>query len=224
MITCIIGFTGQGKSTLAAKIAQRATTRVIFDPRGQYHTTADVIPNSSGLYELLNDRYEVIVRPGRGEEVEENFDRVCDVVAQWIEDNPHEEICLLVDETRLVGLESKTTSLHFDWILRSAREGSPIDVVLTCHRPVDISTNTRAIANRLVFFRVMLPNDLGAIEDQCGPQVAIEVNNLLDRQFILWDNSRQKWRKETNASKWFVRIENINPARESNAFASDSAT
>lgn len=207
MITCVIGFTGQGKSTLAYYVAQRATTRVIFDPRGQYYTTADVLPDSGGLYELLDDRYEIIVRPGRGEEVEENFDHTCRVVADWIEDNPHESICLLVDETRLVGLESKSGSLHFDWIVRSAREGSPIDVLLTCHRPVDVSTNLRAIANRLVFFRVMLPNDLAAIEEQCGPVVSREVNLLLDKQFVTWNNSRQQWRKVTDPSGWYIRID-----------------
>ena len=209
MITVIIGFTGQGKSTLAYKVSLRATTRVIFDPRGQYHTTSDVLPDSSELYELLDDRYEVIVRPGRGAEVEQAFDDFCRVVADWIEDNPHEQIAVLVDEARLVGLESKSTSLHFDWIVRSAREGSPIDVIITCHRPVDVSTNLRAISNRIVLFKVMLPNDLDTIEDQCGPVVANEVRNLLDRQFITWNNSRQQWRKFTNPYMWYVPFERI---------------
>jgi hypothetical protein len=160
------------------------------------------------LYELLDERYEVIIRPGRGSEVESNFDSVCRVIADWIEDNPHEDICVLVDEGRLVGLDAKNGSLHFDWILRSAREGSHIDVVITCHRPVDLHPNIRAIANRLLFFRVMLPNDLEAIEEQCGPEVTAQVKNLLDKQFITWNNSRQQWRKIDNPASWFVRIEN----------------
>lgn len=209
MVTGIIGFTGQGKSTLAAYVASRCDTRVIFDPRRQYFTTADVLPDASGLFELLDTRYEIIIRPGRGAAVEEIFDQTCKVVADWIEENPHESICLLVDEARLVGLDSKSTSLHFDWIVRSAREGSPIDVVLTCHRPVDLSTNIRAISNRLVFFRVMLPGDLAAIEEQCGPQVVEQVKNLLDREFITWNNSRQQWRKVSDPASWFVRIENV---------------
>lgn len=212
MITAIIGFTGQGKSTLAYFIGKRSPTLVIFDPRGQFHTTDDVLPDAGGLYELLDERYVVIVRPGRGEQVEENFDNTCRVVADWIEDNPHEQICLLVDESRLVGLDSKSTSLHFDWILRSAREGSPIDVIITCHRPVDISTNIRAISNRLVFFRVMLPNDLGSIEEQCGPEVTQHVQNLLDKQFITWNNSRQQWRKVSDPASWKVEIERVQPA------------
>lgn len=207
MITVIIGFTGLGKSTLAYYVSQRATTRAIFDPRGQYNTTADVLPDSAELYDLLDDRYEVIVRPGRGAEVEEAFDDFCRVVADWVEDNPREPICVLVDEARLVGLDSKSTSLHFDWIVRSAREGSPIDVVITCHRPVDVSTNLRAIANRIVFFRVTLPTDLAAIEEQCGEQVTEEVRKLLDRQFITWNNSRQQWRKIADPQTWYIRID-----------------
>jgi len=218
MITCIIGFTGQGKSTLAYKISMRCSTRVIFDPRGQFHTTADILPDNEGLIDLMDDRYEIIVRPGRGTEVEENFDNTCRVVADWIEDNPYEKICLLVDEARLVGLDSKSGSLHFDWILRSAREGSPIDVILTCHRPVDLSTNIRAISNRLCFFRVMLPNDLESIEEQCGPQVAEEVKKLLDKQFLTWNNSRQQWRKISDPGTWYVGIES---ARKSNVVTGD---
>lgn len=204
MITVIIGFTGQGKSTLASFVSRRSTTRAIVDPRGQFHTTDDILPDSEGLYELLDDRYEIIIRAGRGTAVEENFDDTCKVIADWIEDNPHEQICILCDEGRLLGLESKGVSLHFDWILRSAREGSNIDVVITCHRPVDVNPNIRAIANRLVFFRVMLPGDLDTIEEQCGPQVREEVKKLLDRQFITWNNSRQQYRKVTDSDSWKV--------------------
>jgi hypothetical protein len=207
VITVIIGFTGQGKTTLAEFISQRATTRLKFDPRLQFHTTDDVLQNENGLYELLNDRYEVIVQPGRGVAVEEDFDAVCRVLADWIEDNPHENVCLLVDEGRLVGLNNKSGSLNFDWILRSAREGSPIDVIITCHRPVDINPNIRAIANRLVLFRVMLPGDLDLIEEQCGPTVAEEVKKLVDKQFITWNNSRQTWRKITDSASWKVDLE-----------------
>jgi hypothetical protein len=131
------------------------------------------------------------------------------VLADWIEDNPLERVCLVADEGRLLGLESKGVSLNFDWILRSAREGSPIDVIITCHRPVDVSTNIRAIANRLVFFRVMLPNDLAIIEDQCGPLVASEVNSLLDKQYVVWNNSRQQWRRVNDPSSWNIRIAEV---------------
>lgn len=207
MITVIIGFTGQGKTTLAEYISRRSTTRLKFDPRLQFHTTQDILPNEQGLYELLDDRYEVIVQPGRGVAVEEDFDNVCRVLADWIEDNPGENVCLLVDEGRLVGLDQKNVSLNFDWILRSAREGSPISVVITCHRPVDVSTNIRAIANRLIFFRVMLPGDLDAIEAQCGPEVVEQVRLLLDKQFITWNNSRQQWRKISDPAAWKVNID-----------------
>jgi hypothetical protein len=223
MVTVIIGFTGMGKSTLAYYISRRDATRVIFDPRGQFHTTDDVIPDAAALYDLLDNRYEIIVRPGRGLSVEESFDATCRIVADWIEDNPHEDICLLVDEGRLVGLDSKTVSLHFDWIVRSAREGSPIDVIITCHRPVDVSTNIRAIANRLILFRVMLPNDLAAIEEQCGEEVALEVKKLLDREFITWNNSRQQWRKISDSTSWNISIESVVGSRQSSFAVSDSA-
>lgn len=209
MITVIVGFTGQGKTTLAYYLAQKCETRVVFDPRSQFNSCEDIIPNAAGLYELMDIRYEVIVQPGRGEEVFENFDSVCSSVADWIEENPGERVCLLVDEGRLVGLETKSGSLNFDWIVRSAREGSPIDVIVTCHRPVDVNTNIRAIANRLVFFRVMLPNDLDIIADQCGPDVAFQVEKLLDKQFIVWNNSRQQWRKEIDSSRWNIRISEV---------------
>lgn len=213
MIVVIIGFTGQGKSTLAQFLAQRSDTRCVFDPRLQFHTTDDIIPNEGGLYDLLDDRWEVIVQPGRGVAVEEDFDAVCRVLADWIEDNPGETVCLLADEGRLIGLDAKTPSLHFDWILRSARENSPISVIITCHRPVDVHPNIRAIANRLIFFRVMLPGDLDTIEGQCGPEVVSEVRKLVDKEFITWNNSRQQWRKISNPASWKVNLERTEPVR-----------
>lgn len=207
MVTVIFGFTGQGKTTFASYISRKLTTRVIFDPRMQLHTTSDILPNENGLYELLDNRYEIIVQPGRGVEVQEDFDAVCRVLSDWIEDNPGEDVCLFIDEGRLVGLDSKSVSLNFDWILRSAREGSSISVIITCHRPVDVSTNIRAIANRLVFFRVMLPGDLDAIESQCGPEVVREVKELVDFTFIVWNNSKQQWRKVSDPATWYVDIE-----------------
>lgn len=206
MITLIIGFTGQGKSTLAEYIARRSDTRVIIDPRSQFHTTDDILPDANELYEMLDDRYEVIVQPGRGRDVAGVFDQACSEVANWIEDNPRERICLVCDEARLLGLDSKSVSLNFDWILRSAREGSPIDVIVTCHRPVDVSTNIRAIANRIVLFRVMLSNDLTTIEEQCGEQVTEEVKKLLDREFVVWNNSRQQWRKNSRPETWYIKL------------------
>jgi hypothetical protein len=206
VITVIIGFTGQGKSTLAAFAARRSSTRVIFDPRFQFETTSDILPDADGLFELLDDRYEIIIQPGRGADREQIFADTCRAIGDWIEDNPLEPICLLVDEALLTGLDSKQVNDDFDWILRSARETSPISVIITCHRPADVSTNIRAIANKLVLFRATLPNDLDAIEWQCGPVVADEVRKLLDKQFILWNNSRQQWRKIDNPASWFVKI------------------
>jgi len=209
MVVGIIGFTGMGKSTLASYLSQRAPTRIIVDPRNQYWTTDDVLPNNDGLYELLDNRYEIIVRPGRGTTVQENFDGVCETVADWIEDNPTERISFIGDETRLLGLDTRSPSTHFDWIIRSARAISPIDVILTCHRPADLHTNIRAITDRMLFFRQTLPNDLDAVEWQCGPIVREEVRKLLDREFITWNNSRQQWKKTVDALSWFVDIERL---------------
>jgi hypothetical protein len=206
MITVIIGFTGQGKSTLAYNVASRCDTRVIIDPRKQFSTVSDTLPDATELYDLLDVRSEVIVQPGRGGGLGDIFAATCKAVADWIEDNPLERICVLADEGRLLGLYSRDVNPDFDWILRSAREGSPIDVIITCHRPVDVHTNIRAIANRIVLFRVTLPNDLEAIEEQCGPVVAEEVLKLLDRQYIVWNNSRQQWRKVYDPSTWYVKI------------------
>lgn len=207
MIIIIIGFTGQGKTTLAEYLSRRSTTRLKFDPRMQFHTTDDILPNASGLYELLDDRYEVIVQPGRGAEVKETFNETCGVLADWIEHNPEEVVSFVADEARLIGLQNENVSLNFDWILRSAREGSPITVIITCHRPVDVHPNIRAIANRIIFFRVMLPGDLDTIEDQAGPEVREAVRNLVDKQFVTWNNSRQQYRKISDANSWKVDLE-----------------
>jgi hypothetical protein len=206
MVIVIIGFTGQGKSTLAYYCAKRSPTRVIFDPRSQFFTGAETSSHCATLYDLLEEEAEVIIQPGRQSSVEDSFRWCSAELANWIEDNPREPIAYLVDEARLAGLDSKNISGDFDWIVRSAREGSPIDVIITCHRPTDVSTNIRAIANKIFLFRITLPNDLAVIGEQCTPEVAEAVAKLVDKTYIVWNNSRQQWRVITNSQLWHVAL------------------
>lgn len=195
-----------GKSTLAYYVSKRCDTRVYWDPRFQFRMTPHPMHDSSELPEALDTQEEIVVQPGRGLNKREAFEDFCRVIADWVQENPHETICMVVDEAQLTGLDSKTVNEDFDWLLRSAREGANIFIVMTAHRPADISTNIRAIANRIVWYRVTLPNDIEAVEWQCGPEIAQQVKSLLDKEYIVWNNSRQQWKRVSDPKTWYIEI------------------
>lgn len=216
MITICIGRMRQGKSTLAKYIANQSPTRIVIDPRRQFHTSPVYISDVTGLYELLDEREEIIVRPGiEGEGIVEP---VSEVMLDWIEDGRDaqgsEKICLLVDEANMLGMDAKPQDAypHFNYLLRSAGEDN-INVVLTSHRIVEIHPAIRSIAHYLCMFRTTHTADLKAIEDKCGQEVAEKVATIAPREVLVWDDNFGTYRVETDREKWYVDLDRI-PIRE----------
>jgi hypothetical protein len=203
VISLVIGRREQGKTTLAYWLARQRSTRVIFDPRAMFHTTSDVLPSGFALFELLDDREEVIVQPQ--ENVVAAFDETTTAIRDWILQNPDEPFALLVDEARFVETTEKI-SPSFDWILRLGPRKT-LDTILTAHRPVDISTDIRAIADYWFIFQTTQEHDLKVITERCGGEVADMVSTLEPFQLVVWNDSIGKFRKETDSEKWRVRLD-----------------
>lgn len=203
MLTLIIGRRKQGKTTLAYSLALRAPTRVVFDPRGQFRTTDDVLPDGEGLYELLDTRSEIIVQPR--EYVRSAFTKVCQDFADWIENNPQEEAVLLADEVLFID----TPNTDYPSLDRIIRFGDPArtGVIMTAHRPGDISTDIRAIADYWCMFKTTQEHDLKVIDQRCGSQVADLVSRLQAKQYVVWSDAEGVFTVKQDASKWYVRIE-----------------
>lgn len=203
MITIIIGRRTRGKSTLAYAVALQKPNRVIFDPRRQFHTTDDIISIPLDLYEMLGVRSEIIVQPL--EKIEGNFELTCAEVFDYVEDFPEEEIALLCDEVRFLDTPN-TEYPNFDKLIRFTNQ-KKVDVILTCHRPVDISTDIRAIADYWCIFQTTQEHDLQIVRARCGEECANVVRNLKDKEFVLWDDGEGKFTVKNNSIAWYVPIE-----------------
>lgn len=204
MLDLIIGRRELGKTTLAVHLSRSSPTRVIFDPRHMIGTTSDVLGDgqiTGVLYEMLNDRAEIIVRPSF--DVEESFSETCAEVYAWIKDNPDEPFFFLVDEVRF--LSNPEDNEHFSYIVRCTPRAQ-VTIALTCHGVPDVTTDLRRIADYWILFHLTLEADLDRVRERCGEAVAEEVQKLAPFEYIVWNDGTASWRKHAEPRKWFVEL------------------
>lgn len=202
MIILCIGRREQGKTTLGYSLAKKFPTRVIFDPREAFFTSPVILFSASGLYEALNTEAEIIIKPE--EFYPENFVLVCDQVRAWVRDNREEEFSFLIDEA----YDVKTPEVmppSLDWLMRKTKR-SQCRIIFTAHRPVDISTDIRALADHWMIFQTTQEHDLKAIRERCGSEVEEIVKTLKEREFVNWNDSVGTFTKVSDPHSWYVSL------------------
>lgn len=182
MITVNLGRRELGKSTLARYLACAKTQRVLIDPRMQWSDVDDaricatVTEVDVGLDGKITD---LIYQPDT-----DDLDAAVADLAGMLKSRMglKESLAVVLDEAGLYDVKS------FDMVFRchSRRDWS---LILTAHRPADIPTRVRAIADRWALFRCVQQHDLDVIETRCGAHVARRVESLDPYQFILWDDA-----------------------------------
>lgn len=214
MIYLCNGRQRQGKTTLAKYIANQSPTRVLYDPRKQFHTSTVIYTGSEAesLYSFLDREPEIIVRPGM--EMEVLLDPVCAEILDWHDDNPNERICLLVDEANLVEMNAKPREAypHFNYLLRSAGEEN-LNIVITAHRPTDAHPDIRAIAHYFCLFRITHEGDLRAVQEKCGEEVMLKVATLAPNELLVWNDNDGTYRLHPDREVWYVPLDKI-PAKQ----------
>lgn len=216
MIYCVVGRQRQGKTTLGKFLADQSPTRVLYDPREQFHTT-DVFyfgGEEPSLYELLDEKPEIIVRPGM--EMDSLVDSTCSVILDWRRDNPGEKIALLVDEANLVEMNSKPREKfpHLNYMLRSAGEDD-LNLIFTAHRITDLHPDIRAIAHYFCLFRITHSGDLRAVQEKCDDDVTDRVKELDPQHLLIWNDNIGEFRLHPDRTKWYVPLRKNIPVRES---------
>jgi hypothetical protein len=198
-----IGRKEQGKTTLGYHLAHSLPTRVIFDPREHFFTGGIEVEEGVGLYDLLDTHAEVIVKPA--DHYPEHFEIVCDQLRHWIRENHDEEFALLVDEAYDIKTpEYMPASL--DWLMRKTKR-KQTRIIFTAHRPVDISTDIRALSDNWFIFQSTQEHDLRIIKERCGQEVADAVMTLRPREFINWDDSIGRWTKFSDSNAWYMSLQ-----------------
>jgi hypothetical protein len=202
MITIVVGRRGVGKTTLAYFLSRKNPTRLIFDPRAQFKTSTDIVHDGVGIFELLDEKEEIIVQPYS--DVKGNFLQVAQEFREWTIANPDEPCSFLVDEVRFL----ETPNENYDPLEQLLRfsDSSQVDIIFTCHRPGDIAVDIRAIADYLVFFRTTQEHDLKIIKERCGQEAVDVISNLNDYEFLVWNDGRAVFQVQKEPSIWYVDI------------------
>lgn len=225
MIYLLLGRRELGKTTLAIYMARKVPYQVIFDPRGLCTpttgarvTTPDEL--ASAIRAMQHETApikELIVTPR--DDVQEMFDGTAGFVKYWAETYPRTDhaMAFVVDEARFVDLKR---SRAFGWVTRA----SPRDlfhVIVTAHRPTDVPTDLRAIADHWYLFRCSQEHDLDAIEERCGTRAAGTVSRLEPHHFLHWDDSIGAYTVNKTPQSWKIELRspstpgpNLTPAGE----------
>jgi hypothetical protein len=204
MIALCIGRREQGKTTLAYWLACFGCPRVIFDPRGMFGTSENVLTDSGQLGELLDDgEKEIIIQPAFY--IPEHFENTCNELMGWVRENSDVPFAFLVDES----YDAKTPEkmpVALDWLMRKTKR-EKTRIIFTAHRPGDISTDIRALSDHWFIFQTTQEHDLKVIRERCGSDVAEAVRHLSARTFIHWDDGKAKWEVWSDSRMWFVQIQ-----------------
>lgn len=202
MIYYNVGRREVGKTTLARYLVRQQDSRIVFDPRG--HFPGARVNDDTELiaaFDRLHDSGagEIIITPDRN--VQAMFETTAREVKRWIQLG--RTVAFVVDECSLVDLKPNSTADEFDWIIRLCPRRQAI-VVMTAHRPVDVPTGVRAIADYWLMFQMTLEHDLDVIEKRCGKVVREEVLKLKPFEFVVWDDAKGTYTINRNKTSWHM--------------------
>jgi hypothetical protein len=186
MIYVNLGRRRQGKTTLTAHMSRKVPARLIFDPRGlmQFGTTVHSRSALALAFEDLAEgtRQEIVYTPDQDLQAEFiAFSRYCRV---WAVKHGQRPLAMVVDEAAFVDTDIE----DFLWILRCS-DPTRHHVFVTAHRPSDLSTRLRAIADHWLLFATRQEHDLAVINQRCGANVSRRVAQLQPREFVHWDDA-----------------------------------
>jgi hypothetical protein len=204
MIYLCLGRREQGKTTLALYLTRRERARVVFDPRGlvpspRRVTSAIEVRSSFDDLWVASKRAttQVVITPETS--VQPMFERTSSEVKRWVREPGADPIAYVVDELRFVDPNTDA----FDWLCRCATRQQVI-IVATAHRPTDVPTDLRAIADVWCLFQTTQEHDLDLIETRCSVQVRNAVAKLKPREFVVWDDTRGLMDRHIDPTLWYV--------------------
>lgn len=217
MIYLVIGKRGQGKTTLSVYLARKADRRFIFDPRSMIAPSRDGFAISGPNHVIMqaidetiqgvDGEREIVVRPSL--DVQATFNTLTNELYQWIKSEPNARFTLLVDEIRFI---KDLQTPQFEWLLRCSQPDR-VHVILTCHRPTDIPTDIRAIADNWIVFRMTQEHDLKTLAER-SVKAASAARHLGAREFVHWDDAAGEHHVYRRADRWYVPLARAVPALE----------
>lgn len=193
----VFGVRGEGKSTLGYYLAERTGRPVaVYDVSHRFNAWPEcIVTSADDLEDLINRAPRVVFQPENN--AYEEFGEFSEIL--W-----ERELTLLLDEaSELQEPMSRHWWLH-KWIRMHPLER--VDVIQTLHAPADSWARCRSLANHWYFFQTWRPQDLKAIAEHCGDDVAAEVTNLEHLHYVHFDVATRQMEKSGNPNLWFREI------------------
>jgi len=204
-----IGRRELGKTTLAYYMARKVDRCSVLDPRQMIqHDRADVetVTRSSelddhALYLLRGtDTRELIYHP-YDDDLDEAFDRWTSAMKRAIVACPSQSVALMVDEASFFNLQSP----RFQWLAKCTYRDQ-VHILITAHRPIDVPTSIRSIADHWCIFSTSLEHDVAVFDRHMGPAVVSSVRRLQGREYVHWDDAHKRMRVQRDARVWHVAL------------------
>lgn len=208
MIYLDVGRREQGKTTLAWSMVRKLQIRMVFDPRGMIGGPGRVESQTTvrkQMIEIMAGRaQQLIYTPS--EEITKGFGIFARQMRKAAAECPH-PLGILIDEAAFVDTD-RTEDLQ--WVLRCASR-QRVHIVFTAHRPSDISTRVRAIADYWLLFPMRQEHDLRVIDERCGDHVVRIIQGLKAREFVKWDDTTGTHTVHRQPDKWYVALNSEPP-------------
>lgn len=204
MVYAIIGRRLQGKSTLMRFTGSRVPARMILDPRRMFRSDPHaLVVTDLASFQLACDRMhdqevaEVVYSPSGP--LADAFANYAAEMKRWIEHEPNRPIAFMIDEANKDFLDFDNDD--FQWSLRCCNWDLH-HIMMTTHRPVDLSTKVRALVDHWCLFAVRQEHDLQVVRERCSPQVADIVQQLAAREFVHWNDAEGRYEVKRDAESW----------------------
>jgi hypothetical protein len=197
MNVLVFGVRGQGKSTLAYYLAEKSKRPIaVYDVSHRFNAWPECVVSTPDDLEDLIDRAPRVVYQPENDAYEE-FGEFSEIL--W-----ERQLTLLIDEaSELQEPQARHWWLH-KWIRMHPLER--VDVIQTLHAPADSWARCRSLANDWYIFATWRPQDLKAIAEHCGDDVAAEVTRLEQFQYLHFDVAKRQTEKSGNPQIWFREI------------------
>jgi hypothetical protein len=211
MTFLILGRRERGKTTLAYYMARKVRKRVIIDARRLIQRVDVEIVHSPrtlrlALADLAGDETlnEIVYQPD-SEDLDAAFEDWTRVVRAFVIAHPDLPLAIMVDEASFYELHKP----GFQWLCKcTPRER--VHLLITAHRPSDIPTSVRAIADHWCIFATRQEHDLRAIEDRTGSvRVSASITRLRDRDYVHWDDSHGVSRVCDRPADWYTALRSV---------------
>jgi hypothetical protein len=183
-IVGIVGRKGAGKSTRTRTLLKYVPRILIWDPMQDHR---DLVPDyfedsPSDLDEYFQEaqaknRFACSFTPG--DNLENHFDYVCDVVYDY------GRMLFVIEEAPLVCRASYMPPT-FGKIVRTGRHRE-LDVLWTAQRAGEVSRTLTSATDIWIFYSQTEPRDLDAIAERCGREIAERVAELGLHDSFCWD-------------------------------------